>query len=126
MGVKWLDDKADINKLSVIIRKRTRKGNDSEAYSLTLSKDFKEYIQEIGVTHIRFGWDENINKERFLVLQLNSEELGMPVIKDNGKAKLWLEFTSYYEQYVKDGLTIGIDSELPASIKKGNIIEVRL
>ena len=124
MGVKWLDDKADVNKLSIFIKERTKKGGEVNGYSLTLSKDFKEYLQENGFSHMRFGWNEDINRNRFLVLQPNNEEFGVPLLNQKGKLKLWLEFTNYYEQYINDGLKVEMNVELPATIKKNNTIEV--
>lgn len=126
MGIKWLDDKADINKLSISIKERSKKGGEVNGYSLRLSKDFKEYVQENGFSYMRFGWNEDINKKRSLVLQPNNEEMGIPLLNNKGKQKLWLEFTSYYEQYINDGLRVALDVELPASVKKNNTVEVPL
>ena len=120
--MKWLDDKPNLDNLTMCIRKRNKKG-DNDGFSLSVSKSFKDYIKETGSTHIRFGWDRNELSETVLVLQLNKEELGLPLINDKGKIRLWFDVTSYYNQYLEHGVEIPLDKDLQLAVKKNGNLE---
>lgn len=121
--MKWLVDRPNLDKMSICIRERSKKGE--LGYSLTFSKSFKDYIITNNKSFIRFGYDvvDGIN---CLILQLNDDEIGLQLFNEKNQIRLWLDITSYFQQYKDEEIDIPLGIDLPVRVKKNGNLEVEL
>lgn len=121
MMVVWLSDKPNYDKIFITIKTRTKK--DEEGHSLTLSKSFKDLIKAEGYTHMRLGYESLQGNSYALVINLNKDNLGIPLLNSKESVRLWFDVAEYVKQYSLDGIHVPVNCDVKMNVKKNGNLE---
>ena len=119
--VVWLTDRPNLDKIYISIKKRMKR--NEEGYSLTLSKAFKDLIKSENYTHLRLGYDKGLDGLYRIVVQLNSDEVGISLLNEKEAVRLWFDITEYVEQYLENEIPVPLDDDIKLSFKKNGQLE---
>lgn len=119
--ITWLSDKPNLDKIYISIKKRTKR--NEVGYSLTLSKAFKDLIKSENYTHLRLGYDRESDGTYRLVIQLNNDEVGIPLLNEKDVVRLWFDITEYANQYIEYKVPLPLDEDIKLSVRRNGTLE---